>query len=159
MKAERTTDLLVVGSGIAGCAAALAGVRAGADVTLATKAARPEDSTSYWAQGGVAVARGDPETLQADIVEASDGLADPEAVDVLVSEADDAVRDVFVDTLDVDFDGDEAFDENVPDGVVGLGDEDVDRLGIGEAVAGRDDVGLQGLRVAAGDRDAALRPE
>ncbi|PSP47601.1 aspartate oxidase [Halobacteriales archaeon QH_7_69_31] len=107
---ERTTDMLVVGSGIAGCAAALAGARAGADVTLATKAARPEDSTSFWAQGGVAVARGDPETLKADIVEASDGLADPEAVDVLVSEADDAVRDVFVDTLDVDFDGDEAFD-------------------------------------------------
>ncbi|PSP67634.1 aspartate oxidase [Halobacteriales archaeon QS_1_69_70] len=108
--ASREADLLVVGSGIAGCAAALAGARAGADVTLATKAARPEDSTSFWAQGGVAVARGDPETLKADIVAASDGLADPEAVDVLVSEADDAVRDVFVETLDVDFDGDEAFD-------------------------------------------------
>ncbi|PSQ36497.1 aspartate oxidase [Halobacteriales archaeon SW_12_69_24] len=107
---ERTTDMLVVGSGIAGCAAALAGARAGADVTLATKAARPEDSTSFWAQGGVAVARGDPEALKADVIEASDGLADPDAVDVLVSGADDAVRDVFVETLDVDFDGDEAFD-------------------------------------------------
>ncbi|QLD86794.1 FAD-dependent oxidoreductase [Natronomonas halophila] len=101
---ERTTDLLVVGSGVAGCAAALAGARAGADVTLATKASRPEDSTSYWAQGGVAVSRGDPEAFKQDIIEASDGIADPEAVDVLVSEADEAVRDVFVDTLDVDFD-------------------------------------------------------
>jgi L-aspartate oxidase len=101
---ERDTDLLVVGSGIAGCAAALAGARAGADVTLATKASQPEDSTSYWAQGGVAVSRGDPEAFKEDIIEASDGLADPEAVDVLVSEADEAVRDVFVDTLDVDFD-------------------------------------------------------
>jgi L-aspartate oxidase len=101
---ERDTDLLVVGSGIAGCAAALAGARAGADVTLATKASQPEDSTSYWAQGGVAVSRGDPEAFKGDIIEASDGLADPEAVDVLVSEADEAVRDVFVDTLDVDFD-------------------------------------------------------
>ncbi|WP_254840556.1 L-aspartate oxidase [Natronomonas marina] len=107
---ERTTDLLVVGSGIAGCAAALAGARAGADVTLATKAARPEESTSYWAQGGVAVARGDPEALKADILEAGDGLSDPEAVDVLVSEADDAVRDVFVETLDVEFDGGESPD-------------------------------------------------
>ncbi|MEF8807560.1 L-aspartate oxidase [Natronomonas sp.] len=101
---ERDTDLLVVGSGIAGCAAALAGARAGADVTLATKASQPEDSTSYWAQGGVAVSRGDPEAFKQDIIAASDGLADPEAVDVLVSEADEAVRDVFVDTLDVDFD-------------------------------------------------------
>jgi L-aspartate oxidase len=101
---ERTTDLLVVGSGIAGCAAALAGTRAGADVTLATKASRPEQSTSYWAQGGVAVSRGDPEAFKRDIIEASDGLADPEAVDVLVSEADEAVRDVFLETLDIDFD-------------------------------------------------------
>ena len=105
MVEERTTDLLVVGSGIGGCAAALAGVRAGADVTLATKAARPEDSTSYWAQGGVAVARGDPEALKADILEASAGLADEAAVDVLVSAADDAVRDVFIETLDIEFDG------------------------------------------------------
>ncbi|PSQ42353.1 aspartate oxidase [Halobacteriales archaeon QS_9_68_42] len=110
MVEKRTTNLLVVGSGIAGCAAALAGVRVGADVTLATKAARPEDSTSYWAQGGVAVARDDPEALKADIVEASDGLANPEAVDVLVSEADDAVRDVFIETLGVEFDGEESFD-------------------------------------------------
>ena len=105
MVEKRTTDLLVVGSGIAGCAAALAGARAGADVTLATKAARPEDSTSYWAQGGVAVARGDPEAFKRDVLEAGDGLADPEAVDVLVEEADDAVRDVFIETLDVEFDG------------------------------------------------------
>jgi L-aspartate oxidase len=101
----RETDLLVVGSGVAGCAAALAGARAGASVTLATKASRPEDSTSYWAQGGVAVTRGDAEAFAGDVLEASDGLADPEAVDVLVSEADEAVRDVFVDTLGVEFDG------------------------------------------------------
>ena len=102
---ERKTDLLVVGSGIAGCAAALAAARQGDEVTLATKASRPEDSTSYWAQGGIAVARGDPETFKQDILEAGAGAADPEAVDVLVSAADDAVRDVFVETLDVDFDG------------------------------------------------------
>ena len=107
---ERETDLLVVGSGIAGCAAALAAARQGDEVTLATKASRPEDSTSYWAQGGVAVARGDPETFKQDILEAGAGAADPEAVDVLVSAADEAVRDVFVETLDVDFDGQESFD-------------------------------------------------
>jgi L-aspartate oxidase len=107
---ERTTDLLVVGSGVAGCAAALAGARAGANVTLATKATRPEESTSYWAQGGVAVTRGDPEAFKADILDAADGAADPEAVDVLVDAADEAVKDVFVDTLGVDFDGEESPD-------------------------------------------------
>jgi len=107
---ERTTDLLVVGSGVAGCAAALAGARAGADVTLATKATRPEESTSYWAQGGVAVTRGDPEAFKADILKAADGVADPEAVDVLVDSADEAVEDVFLDTLGVEFDGEKSPD-------------------------------------------------
>ncbi|SDY33609.1 L-aspartate oxidase [Halopenitus persicus] len=99
-----TTDLLVVGSGIAGCAAALAGARAGADVTVATKASRPQESTSYWAQGGIAVTRGDPAALKRDVLAAGDGASDPDAVDVLVSAADDAVRDVLVETLGVEFD-------------------------------------------------------
>ena len=99
------TNVLVVGSGVAGCAAALAAARAGADVTLATKATRPDESTSWWAQGGVAVTRGDPDALRGDVLDASDGTADPDAVDVLVSDADSAVEDVLVDTLGVEFDG------------------------------------------------------
>ena len=98
------TDLLVVGSGIAGCAAALAGAEAGSDVTLATKAERPEESSSYWAQGGIAVSRGDPDAFKSDILAASGGGADPDAVETLVEAADDVVSDVLVDTLDVEFD-------------------------------------------------------
>ncbi|WP_226023092.1 L-aspartate oxidase [Halomicrobium salinisoli] len=100
----RETDVLVVGSGIAGCAAALAAARDGADVTVATKATRPEGASSWWAQGGIAVARDDPEQFKRDILTASDDTADPGAVDVLVENADEAVRDVLVDTLDVGFD-------------------------------------------------------
>ncbi len=100
-----TTDVLVVGSGLAGCAAARSAAEAGADVTLATKAERPEQSSSYWAQGGIAVSRGDPAAFKDDVIEASDGLADPEAVDVLVGEADTAVREVLIDELGVSFDG------------------------------------------------------
>lgn len=98
------TDLLVVGSGIAGCAAALAGAEAGSDVTLATKAQRPEGSSSYWAQGGIAVSRGDPDALRRDIIAAGSGEADPEAVGTLVEAADGTVSDVLVDTLGVEFD-------------------------------------------------------
>jgi L-aspartate oxidase len=101
---ERTTDVLVVGSGIAGLAAALAAAREGADVTLATKAARPEGASSWWAQGGIAVARDDPEQFKQDIVDASAGTADTEAVEVLVENANDAVREVLIETLDVEFD-------------------------------------------------------
>ncbi|MFO7832567.1 MAG: FAD-dependent oxidoreductase [Halohasta sp.] len=100
----RTTDVLVVGSGIAGCAAALAAARGGDEVLLVTKASEPEDAASDWAQGGIATTRGDPESLKNDIIEASANTADPAVVDVLVEHAAPAVRDVLIDTLDVDFD-------------------------------------------------------
>jgi L-aspartate oxidase len=100
----RTTDVLVVGSGIAGLAAALGAAREGADVTVATKATRPEGASSWWAQGGIAVSRDDPGQFKDDILTASADTADPDAVDVLVDEANRAVEDVLVDTLDVEFD-------------------------------------------------------
>src|SRR6056297_128437 len=110
---ETTTDVLVVGSGIAGLAAALSAAREGADVTVATKAKRPEGASSWWAQGGIAIARDDPEQFKEDIIEASSDTADPVAVDVLVEHANEAVRDVLLETLDVSFDeaeGDDEFD-------------------------------------------------
>jgi L-aspartate oxidase len=102
----RVADVLVVGTGIAGCAAALAAAREGADVLVATKATEPADASSDWAQGGIATTRGRPESLKQDVLDASAGTADPEAVDVLVEEASTAVTDVLVDTLNVPFDTD-----------------------------------------------------
>ncbi|MBX0304826.1 L-aspartate oxidase [Haloarcula salinisoli] len=99
-----TSDVLVVGSGIAGLAAALGAVREGSDVTVATKATRPEGASSWWAQGGIAVSRDHPEQFKQDIIAASDDTADPDAVDVLVENANDAVEDVLLDTLEVKFD-------------------------------------------------------
>jgi len=103
-------DILVLGSGIAGLSAALGAAREGASVTVATKATRPEGASTWWAQGGIAVARQDPEQFQRDIEVASSETSDPAAVQVLTQHADDAVRDVLIDTLGVGFDtgGDEA---------------------------------------------------
>jgi L-aspartate oxidase len=101
---RQTTDVLVVGAGIAGLAAALEADRQGADVTLATKAERPEEASTWWAQGGIAVTRDDPEQFAADIRDASAGTADPDAVETLVADADDAVRDILVDTVGIEFD-------------------------------------------------------
>ncbi|MFU8866640.1 L-aspartate oxidase [Natronococcus sp.] len=99
-----TADVLVVGSGIAGCAAALAAAREGSDVRLVTKATRPADASTDRAQGGISVARGDPDSVKADVLAASDDTADPTAVDVLVENADDAVADVLLETLEIPFD-------------------------------------------------------
>jgi len=100
----RETDVLVVGSGVAGCSTALAAARAGASVTIATKATAPEESTTWWAQGGIAVTGDDPGAFVDDIVAASDGTADREAVESLVADARDAVEDVLLETLEVPFD-------------------------------------------------------
>ncbi|WP_126662593.1 L-aspartate oxidase [Haloterrigena salifodinae] len=107
-----TADVLVVGSGIAGCAAALAAAQEGAEVLLVTKAAKPDGASTDWAQGGISTTRGDPESLKADILAASDETADPDAIDVLVDHADDAVEDVLLETLGIEFDetGDGEFD-------------------------------------------------
>ena len=102
--AFREVEVFVVGSGIAGCAAALGAARKGANVLVVTKAERPADATTDRAQGGIAVARGDPGQLKEDILTASDDTADPDAVDVLVSEADEVVRDVLLNEVGISFD-------------------------------------------------------
>jgi L-aspartate oxidase len=80
-------EFLVIGSGIAGLRAALTLAESG-DVVMLTKADPGESNTGY-AQGGIAAALGpgDSPALHAqDTIAAGDGLCDPEAVDVLVSE-------------------------------------------------------------------------
>lgn len=104
MMDHTTADVVVVGTGIGGCATALAAAREGADVLVATKAQRPEDASTDWAQGGIAVSRDDPESFKRDILTASSNTADPDAVDVLVENANDAVADVLLETLDIGFD-------------------------------------------------------
>ncbi|WP_435364804.1 L-aspartate oxidase [Haloarchaeobius sp. DYHT-AS-18] len=107
----RETEILVVGTGIAGCAAALAAAREGANVLVVTKAERPEDASSDWAQGGISTTGTDPEGFKQDILAASADTADEAAVDVLVENADSAVEDVLVDTLGVEFDLDSETEE------------------------------------------------
>jgi L-aspartate oxidase len=104
-----TTGVLVIGTGVAGCAAALSASRAGADVTLVTRASDAESSNTFWAQGGI-VARppGDtPERLAADIQKAGDHICSPEAVDLLAREGPDLVYTLLADELGVPFDRDD----------------------------------------------------
>jgi L-aspartate oxidase len=111
---RRTAEVLVVGSGIAGCAAALSAAREGAEVTIVTKAERPEDASTDWAQGGIATTRGEPEQFKRDILEASGGTAEEAAVEVLVENASHAVRDVLIETLGIEFDTAQTDDAEKP---------------------------------------------
>ena len=100
------TDVLILGTGIAGSTAALAAAREGARVTVVTRAAEARESNTFWAQGGI-VARppGDtPERLAADIERAGDGLCSPPAVALLAREGPDLVEKLLVEELGVPFD-------------------------------------------------------
>ena len=90
-------DVLVVGSGVAGLSLALQ-LPPRYSVVLATKG-RVGQSTTCHAQGGIAVVFGEPNEEPGGVVEhardtlvAAAGLADPAAVEVLVTEAAGALR-------------------------------------------------------------------
>ncbi|MGW7444805.1 L-aspartate oxidase [Kitasatospora sp. NPDC054795] len=89
-----TTDVVVVGSGVAGLTVALNVRKAGLRAMVVTKAVLDEGSTR-WAQGGVAAALGEgdtPEQHLDDTLVAGAGVCDEEAVRTLVTEGPDAVR-------------------------------------------------------------------
>ncbi|MEP6892564.1 MAG: FAD-dependent oxidoreductase, partial [Gaiellaceae bacterium] len=90
----RSFDVLVVGSGASGLAAALSAENAGARVGLATKGSI-QACNSAKAQGGIQAAVGDddsPELHAADVLKSSHETANPRLVEVLTSEAPSAIR-------------------------------------------------------------------
>ncbi len=103
MKTFRT-DCLVIGAGLAGSAYALHAARAGLAVELLSLEG-PLVANSDWAQGGIIYeVSQDPEQLTRDIMEASDGTANPAAVEHLVREGPTAVKELLLDELNVPFD-------------------------------------------------------
>jgi len=98
------TDCLVLGAGLAGSAYALRAAGAGLKVELLSLAA-PLQANSDWAQGGIIYDTSpDPTKLAADIREASDGTANPAAIEQLVREGPAAVKELLLDDLHVGFD-------------------------------------------------------
>src|SRR6187455_301714 len=100
------TDCLVLGAGLAGSAYALHLARAGRKVEMLSLG-EPLQANSDWAQGGIIYDTSpDPTKLSADIMEASDGTANPAAITQLVAEGPAAVKELLLDELHVGFDRD-----------------------------------------------------
>jgi L-aspartate oxidase len=100
------SDVLVLGTGIAGVTTALGLARAGIEVTLVTRAERTSDTNTDWAQGGI-ICRGEgdsPELLAQDILHAGAGHSYPKAVTLLAEEGPNLVKQLLVDELHVPFD-------------------------------------------------------
>ena len=94
MAAPLEFDVLVVGSGASGLAAAVSAERAGARVALVAKGAL-QSCNSAKAQGGIQAAFGDddsPEQHAEDVWESSHETADRRLVEVLTSEAPSAIK-------------------------------------------------------------------
>ncbi|MCF7686850.1 MAG: L-aspartate oxidase [Cephaloticoccus sp.] len=100
------TDCLVIGAGLAGSVYALHAARSGLRVELLSLDG-PLVANSDWAQGGIIYENSaTPEKLAHDIIAASDGTANPAAVEHLVREGPMAVKELLLDELGVAFDRD-----------------------------------------------------
>jgi L-aspartate oxidase len=104
MAAQATSfDVLVVGSGASGLAAAVSAERASAQVALATKGSLQANNSSK-AQGGIQAAFGEddsPEVHAEDVMRSSHDTADPVLVEVLTTDAQSAIH--WLEELGVEF--------------------------------------------------------
>jgi succinate dehydrogenase / fumarate reductase flavoprotein subunit/L-aspartate oxidase len=101
--ASHSFDVLVVGSGASGLAAAVSAERAGARVGLATKGSI-QACNSAKAQGGIQAAFSEDDSPQIhaeDVMRSSHDTADPRLVQLLTTEAPDAIH--WLEELGVEF--------------------------------------------------------
>lgn len=99
------SDILVLGCGIAGASAALEAAKRGFRVNIISKASRPEESNTFYAQGGIVSLGKDDrlEILVDDIIKTGDGINNPEAVQVLASQGREMVERILIQELKIPF--------------------------------------------------------
>ncbi len=103
----KTTDVLIIGTGIAGAAAALKlAENPKRRIILITREPDPEESNTRYAQGGI-IHRGPDDSadqLVADILSAGAGASLPSAARILADEGPRLLQKILIDTAKVEFD-------------------------------------------------------
>ena len=99
------SDVLVVGTGIGGLTTALTLAENGFDVVLITKARKPEECNTDYAQGGI-VYKGEndsEELLVKDILDAGAGASNPEAARIVAQDGPKLVEEILIKKIQVPF--------------------------------------------------------
>lgn len=108
-------DVLVIGTGLAGCIAAITAADQGMNVLMITKTPEAMSGNSCHAQGGIIYQgrSGTSDLLVQDILKAGDGICYEPAVRQLAQLGPDLVKKILIDRFKVDFD-------RTPDGQLDL---------------------------------------
>ncbi len=103
---EIRTEILVIGSGVAGLISALTAADRGREVLIITKLPSLMSGNSPWAQGGIVFMgkEDSPEKLKQDIFEAGHWHSWPPAVEILVQLGPKLVKELLMDKYGVPFD-------------------------------------------------------
>ncbi len=109
MKDPISTDVLIIGSGIAGLTAAYFLGKENIDTIVISKEKELSESNTLYAQGGIVTLgpNDDPELLKKDIISAGAGISNPDAVEIIVKRGVNLVKSFLIDELNVPFSKDE----------------------------------------------------
>ena len=100
------TDILIIGSGLAGSIAALTAADEGKQVIIITKTKDLKSGNSPHAQGGIVYSgvKDSPDKLKEDILKAGAGHCWEPAVDWISTKGPNLVKKILIDKLNIAFD-------------------------------------------------------
>ena len=100
------TEVLIIGTGVAGLSSAIKFAEQNVNVTIITREKRPEVTNTFWAQGGIIYSpknHNDQEDLIRDIMKASAFTANIEAAKVLSHRSAEIIDEMLIDKSHTDF--------------------------------------------------------
>lgn len=100
------TDVLIIGSGIAGLSAAIKLAEKKLNITIVTREQKPEITNTFWAQGGIIYSPkdlNDQEDLISDIIRASAYTSNAEAAKILATRSAEIIDEVLIHKSHTDF--------------------------------------------------------
>ena len=105
MESSLHTDILIIGSGLAGATAAIAAAEEGKNVTIITKTTNLKSGNTPYAQGGIVYQSNtdSPEKLKQDIISAGHNDCWEEAVNKLCNDGPKLVKKILIDKLKINF--------------------------------------------------------